>query len=385
MFGQRFTLFNLRGFPVRADVSWLIVLVLVTWSLAVGVFPQTYPEATVGVYWMMGLLGALGLFASIVVHEFAHAAAAQRHGLSMKGITLFLFGGVAEMSEEPPSPKAEFQVAVAGPVASVLIGGALLGLAALGASFGWHAAVLAVLSWLGLINLVLVVFNILPAFPLDGGRVLRSALWYWKGSLRWATRVAAAIGGGFGILLVVLGVFSFIAGNFLGGLWLVLIGVFLRGAAQMSYSQLLLRRALEGEPVARFVTHGPITVSPNTTVADLVENYIYRHHHRMFPVADDGRLVGCVSARQIKDIPRAVWNTTRVADILSPCSSDNTIRPDTDAVEALRKMQHAGATRLIVVEGGNLVGMLTMKDLLRFISLKVELEEGREIPVPSQE
>ncbi|HRX87132.1 MAG TPA: site-2 protease family protein, partial [Phycisphaerae bacterium] len=244
MFGKSYQVFTFSGIPVRVDASWLLIVLLLTWSLATGVFPAAEPGLTAGVYWALGLLATLGLFASIVVHEFAHALVARSYGTPMKGITLFIFGGVAEMTEEPPSPRAEFFVAIAGPIASIVVAALTLGIAAAGTFMAWPRAAIIVFGYLAAMNALLVAFNLIPAFPLDGGRVLRSALWKWKQSLRVATRTTSRIGGGFGVALIILGVLSIITGNFLGGMWWVLIGLFLRQAAQMSYQQLLIRRVL---------------------------------------------------------------------------------------------------------------------------------------------
>lgn len=376
MFGASKQLFTLFGFPVRVDASWLLIVVLLTWSLAAGVFPVAYPELSPGIYWVMGIFATLGLFASIVIHELGHALMARRYGTPMKGITLFIFGGVAEMQNEPPSPVAEFNIAIAGPIASVVVGGVALALSWATVAVGWRSPVTAVVGYIGMMNLILVVFNLIPAFPLDGGRVLRSALWKWKGSLRAATRTTSRIGAGFGVALIVLGVMSIVTGNFVGGMWWVLIGLFLRAAAQMSYRQLLIRRMLEGEEVERFMATDPVTVQPATNIAELVENFIYRHHHRMFPVTENGRRVlGCISARQIRDLPREVWSQKTVGEVALPCSKENTIELHEDATEALTRMQRSGQSRLMVVDGERLCGILTLKDLLRFLSLKMELEE----------
>jgi Zn-dependent protease len=322
----------------------------------------------------MGALGALGLFASVLLHELSHALVARRRGARIRGITLFIFGGVAEMEDEPPSPSAEFAVAIVGPLTSVVIGGVCLGLAWLSGQLNLGAPTAGVLGYLGWINLVLAAFNLVPAFPLDGGRVLRAALWRWKNSLRRATRITAGIGSGFGLALIVLGVLTLIAGNLIGGLWWILIGLFLRSAAQMSYRQVLIRRVLEGEPVSRFMTPDPRTVPPAASVRELVEDYVYRYHHKMFPVAENGALLGCVSTRQIQEIPRSEWEQRRVGEVARPCGRDNVVRPGDDALQALEKMQRHRVSRLLVVADGHLAGIVALKDLLRFIALKLELE-----------
>lgn len=378
MFGRSIHLFTVFGFAVRLDPSWFLVAVLWTWSLA-RFFPQRYPGMASGTYLAMGVSGTLGLFASVVIHELAHSLAARRYGIPMRGITLFIFGGVAEMSAESPHPRAEFWVAAAGPAMSFALAGLGLGAAMLGREAGAPVPVSGVIGYLALINVSLAVFNLIPAFPLDGGRMLRALLWKWKGSLRQATRISSRIGAGFGLLLIAVGVAQAVFLNDFGsGMWLFLLGLFLRNAAQMSYQQLLLRRAFEGEPVARFMQTDPVTVPRHISVSDLVSEYIYRHHFKMYPVLDDaGRLVGCVTTRQVKELPREEWDRTTVGALASRCSPENTVRPETDAMQALSAMSRSGVSRLMVTDGERLLGILTLKDLLKFFSLRMELEEAR--------
>lgn len=375
MFGKSIRLFKLFGFEVKIDLSWLILAVLITWTLAQGWFPHTYKNFPTMTYWWMGAAGALGLFASIVFHELSHSLVARKYGIPMRGITLFIFGGVAEMTQEPPSAKSEFMMAIAGPIASIVLGLGFYGIDALFKDAGFSEPVHGVIQYLGFINLVLAGFNLVPAFPLDGGRVLRSALWGWKNNLRWATRIASRIGSGFGIFLIVLGVFTFIKGNFIGGVWWFLIGMFLRGASQMSYQQLLVRRALEGESIARFMNQNPVTVPPSLFLDKLVEDYIYKYHHKMFPVTDGSALKGCVKMSRVKEIPKEQWGQRKVEEITEVCSENNSISADTDAVKALSAIKRSGNSRLMVVENNHLIGIVSLKDLLNFLALKMDLEE----------
>ncbi len=380
MFGRAIELFKVFGFTVRIDPSWFIVAVLVTWSFATVSFPAQLPGYPPATYWLMGIAGAFCYFLSVVLHELSHSLVARTYGVEMRGITLFIFGGVAEMPGEVPTPRAEFVIAAAGPAASFAIGAVCGGVGLLGRIGGWPAPVITVCLYLGFLNVALAVFNLVPAFPLDGGRILRSILWGWKKSLRWATRISAAIGGGFGLLLIALGVLAVVVvpGGFTSGLWLFLLGLFLRNAAQMSYQQLLLRRALAGEPVSRFMHADPVTVPRAISVQDLVQDYIYRHHFKMFPVVDDsGRLLGCVTTRQVRELPRNEWDQQTVGALAERCGPENTVQPDTDALEALSRMSRSGASRLMVVDGDRLLGILSLKDLLRFFTLKMELEEAR--------
>jgi len=384
MFGKGFHLFDAFGFPIRVDMSWFVIAVLLTWMFAEHTFPALAstlqpaldaPAPSVGSYWLMGLAGALLLFASVLLHELSHAVVAREFGIEMRGITLFIFGGVAEMTDEPPSAPSEFQVAIAGPVASLLLAFLFAGLAWGAFAVELPLALLVVAVYLSLVNAMLALFNLAPAFPLDGGRVLRSALWFLWNDLKRATRITSLLGSGFGLLLIVLGVVFVLSGD-LFAIWWVLIGLFVRNAAQMSYQQLLLRRVLEGEPVSQFMHPDPVTVPRHISVQELVEEYVYRHHFKMFPVVDDGRLVGCITTRQIKELPQEEWDRTSVGAVALGCSEDNTIDPRADAMGALSTMSRSGLSRLMVVDGDRLVGILSLKDLLDFFSLKIELERG---------
>jgi Zn-dependent protease len=321
---------------VKIDLSWIVIAVLVAWSLSTGLFPFRYKDLSTQAYWIMGILGALGLFLSIIVHEFSHSLVARRYNMHMKGITLFIFGGVAEMEDEPPAAKAEFFMALAGPVTSVAAGLFFYGLYTAGKRAGFSEPVNGVLGYLAFINWLLAAFNLIPAFPLDGGRILRAALWAYKKNLRWASRVSSAIGSGFGFLLIFIGILNVLTGNFVGGMWWFIIGIFLQGAAKMSYRRLLLKRTLEGETVRRFMKSDVITVRPETTIRELVEDYIYTHHYKMFPVVDDrNRIAGCITTREVKGVSRDEWPERRVMDLAGHCSPENTVGPDRDATEAL--------------------------------------------------
>ena len=374
MFGKRITLFRLLGVEIKADASWLFLAVLVAWSLAEGVFPDYLEGLPTVTYWTMAAVGVAGLFASIILHELGHSIVARRRGIPIKQISLFLFGGVAEMEEEPPSAASELAMAVAGPATSLLLAVALFAARLLLGALGAPGTLLAVVSYLVLLNTVLAVFNMLPAFPLDGGRVLRAGLWSWRGDLRWATRVASSIGSGFGMLLIVLAVMAFLRGNLLGGLWWFMIGMFMRNASQTSYRQVLVRRVLEGEPIRRFMESDPVTVPRLASVMSLVRDYVYRYHYKMYPVVEGDSLVGCVTTRDIKKIPQDEWEQYTVGEIMGGCTPENSIHPDADAMKALVTMSHTGASRLLVVQDGGLVGIITLKDLLGFLSIKMDLE-----------
>jgi Zn-dependent protease len=377
MFGKSIKLFSLFGFDVKIDISWLVLAFLITWSLAQGLFPYYFKDLSSATYWWMGIFGAIGLFFSIIFHELSHSLVARNFGLPIKGITLFVFGGVAHMEEEPPSAKAEFLMAIAGPVSSVVLGIIFYILRTVG-RITWPLPVTGVLGYLAFINWILAGFNLLPAFPLDGGRVLRSVLWKWKNNIGWATRVASRIGTFFGFLLIAMGVIQFFSGNLIGGIWWFMIGMFLQNAARMSYQQLITRRALEGETVRNLMIKNPITVAPSIKIKDLVEDYVYRHHYKMFPVVEGENLVGCIATRQLRETPKDQWATKTVGEIASTCSKDNTIAPETDVIKVLSLMNRTRNSRLMVVEGNKLIGLIALKDIMNFLSIKLDLDQYKD-------
>lgn len=379
MLGKQITVCTIAGFAIKVHASWLIIAALVTWSLAEGYFRQYDANLSATTRWVMGIAGAMGLFISVVLHELSHSLVARRYGLDMKGITLFIFGGMAEMAEEPPNARAEFMMAIAGPLASVGIGFGFYAMAAMGGMANVVPSVLLVFGWLGLVNLVLAVFNMIPGYPLDGGRVLRSALWAWKGNLTWATRISSVIGSTFGIALIALGVLEAIYGYLVSGFWMFLIGMFIRFAAKQGYQQVLVRQTLHGEPVHRLMNPSPVTVPAGVTVQQLVDDYVYKYHYHLFPVMNEGQLVGCVDTRRLRDVPKDQWGQLTVGQVLDPSCEHYIIESHEDAMQALTRMTSQDVSRLMVVDDGRLAGMLTLKDLTKFMALKMELE-GQDAP-----
>ena len=374
MFGRQITLFKLLGFEVKLDLSWLFIVVLITWGLAVGFFPFYYKGLSETTYWWMGALGALGLFVSIILHELSHSVVARRFGIKIRGITLFIFGGVAEMEEEPPTAKSEFWMAAAGPIMSAALSLGFYFLFLLTNQDGKPEMMNGVFYYLAFINILLAGFNLVPAFPLDGGRILRAVLWGWKKDFKWATKIASALGSSFGILLIALGIYEVMVGHFIAGVWYFLIGLMVRNAAKLAVSSIATRSALQGERVSRFMKTDPITVPRHISVAELVDEYVYKYHHKLFPVVDGDRLVGCVTTRQIKKLPKEEWLSSTVKDISFACDPTIAVGPDEDAVKAMSAMYRNGQSRLMVVEGEKLVGILALKDIMEFLSLKLDLE-----------
>ncbi len=377
MLKRPLTLFHVLGFKVGIDWTWPFLAILIVWSLAKWFFPIRYPDMAEITYWMMGISGAFGLFGSLILHELSHSLVARRYDIPIQHITLFIFGGVAQMDKEPPSAKSEFHMAVAGPLASLVLAGGFSGAYALGNLQGLPLPVLGVLSYLAFINALLAAFNLFPAFPLDGGRMFRAVLWHWKRDLRWATKVSSHIGSGFGLLLMMVGVFNILQGQPLNGIWFLVLGLFLDRAASASYDQLLTRQAMEGEPIRRFMTTQVVTVEPDLSVKEFVEQYVYRHLHDVFPVIKNSQALGCIHARHVNRVSRQEWDRRTVNDLLIPLSEKNSITPETDVYQTLSLMNRTGNTRLIVMENNRLAGIVALKDILKFLSLKLELEGDR--------
>ncbi len=381
MFTARWKLVRLVGIPIYVDASWFIILALITWSLANG-FPQVvheyFPDAAAVEspyqFWIMGLIAAVAFFVCILLHELGHAIVARSRGMRIRGITLFLFGGVADIGEEPPSALTEFMVAVAGPIVSLNLAVGLWLVATVGYHLGWPISLVVVLGYLAAINAIVLVFNLIPAFPLDGGRVFRSILWGVSGDERQATHWASLIGQGFAWLLIAWGVFELFSGNIIGGIWSGLIGLFLNNAARTTYQQLLIRQALAGEPVRRFMNTQPIFVSPALDLHHWIDDFVYRYHRKSFPVVSEGRLEGCIETQALANMSRSEWDRHTVGEVMRTDLNDLTIEPSADAMHALKKMQRVGVSRLLVAEGDRLVGVLTLRDLLKFLNLKLELE-----------
>jgi Zn-dependent protease/CBS domain-containing protein len=337
----------------------LIILALLTFSIA-SLFPALtrayFGESASALppyaYWFMGLIAALAFFVCILLHELGHAIVARLRGMPIRGITLFLFGGVAELDDEPPSAATEFLMAIAGPVVSVILGVGFALLTGIGYYGGWPPPVLMVLGYLAFINLLVLAFNLIPAFPLDGGRVFRSILWGATGDLRRATYWASRAGQAFAWLLIVWGVMQFFTGNCLGGIWSGLIGLFLNTAALGGYQQVLIRQALQGEPVRRFMNPDPIVVPPALDLLRWVEEFVYRYHHKAFPVVSDGHLEGCITTQALAGIPRAEWDQHTVGEVMRRDLQTITIPPDADALDALGRMRRTGLSRLLVAERG---------------------------------
>ena len=374
MFKRKIALFKLLGFTVSIDVSWGIILFLVVWSLSKGFFPSYFPGLSLQTYWWMGVIGAIGLFISIIIHEFSHALIARKYGLKIKGITLFIFGGVAEMQDEPSTPKSEFLMAIAGPIASFTLSIIFSGLAQAAETMKFSVPVVALLGYLSTINLLVAVFNLIPAFPTDGGRILRSFLWWMKGDIHWGTQIASRISLMFAVVIIFMGFMHMIGDNPIGGLWWILIGSFLFFAANASYQRLVIKESFEGKTVRHFMNPAPVSVPFDITLQAFVERYLYRYHYKMFPVVKEGKIFGLITVQMLKLHTHEEWKHLLVGEVMEEQNPSNSIASHTSIDDALNRMNESGTTRLLVMEHHKIVGIITLKDLLEYIALKMELE-----------
>jgi Zn-dependent protease len=352
---------RIAGIEIGVNWTWLIVFALIVWSLATQVFPDQNPGLGDGTYLVMAAVAAIAFFTSLLLHELGHAVQARREGMEIDGITLWLFGGVAKFRGMFPSAGAEFRITIAGPIVSLLLGFGFIGVAVL---IKGVDEVDGIAAWLGYINLMLLVFNMLPALPLDGGRVLRSALWAARDDFGWATRVAARIGQGFGYLFIAAGVGLFFWANATSGLWLAFLGWFLLGAATSEARYLVVRDAFHGLRVRDLMVREPTTVRPGQTIGELMDDVVWTHRHTTYPVVEDGRAVGLLPFRCVAQVPRREWDERTVRDCMLPKDDVPLLEEDDPLEQALIELGD-GVGRGLVVDGDRLVGLLSITDLVR--------------------
>jgi Zn-dependent protease len=366
-------LFRLWGIPVEINASWLLVLALMTWSFATGWYADVLPDGSRQVLWILGFLTSILLFVSILLHEFSHAVVASRNGLPIRKITLFLFGGVAQMERDVDNPVLELKMAAAGPAMSVVLAAFFYGLTRLVAD---HELVFIVAKSLYRINLIVLAFNMVPGFPLDGGRILRAIIWKRTGNLQKATRIASRVGSVFAIILMVYGVFNFFVGQLIGGIWFIFIGYFLRQAAQSGYLLVTLRRTLGNMKVFDVMRSPVVTVEADVNLRHLVDEYFLRYHYASFPVIENGALAGMVSLKDVKHVEMQEWQRATVADIVDREITPYALHPEYPAETLLHLIMKKGYGRLPVIDGeGRVVGIVSRRDLMETIKMMAYLEE----------
>jgi len=373
---RAFRLGRILGLDIEIDYTWFIVFFIFVVWLSLDRSALYLPGLPASVRWLVGFVTALLFFVSVLLHELSHSIVALRNGLKISGITLFIFGGVSKMTDEPRTAGVEFRMAVAGPLMSLVLCAVFLALRFLLLHAGMPGAVLGTMfGWLGLMNGALAVFNLLPGFPLDGGRVLRAAIWGATGNLLNSTRIASSFGQGLGFLLILWGVMRFMLGGpaALGGIWIALVGWFLVQAAQQSYQQLVLRQQLLNVPVSSAMTDQVEWVPADATLDQVVHDHVMRHNHPAFPVLDGDRLLGMISLGDIRHVPRERWPWVTAREVVPPLTEAQTVSPDLDVWDALIKMTNGNLGRLLVTDSSGLRGIITRADIMRLLRRRMEL------------
>lgn len=375
MIGQSVKLTTIRGIDVGVHYSWFIIFFLITFSLT-GRFASEHPRWTQAEHYAVGILTSLLFFSSILLHELAHSFVALAKGVPVRAITLFVFGGVAQIGREPDRPMTEFQIAIAGPIASALLAVGFGAVAHLAGDEFQRISALA--GWLSSINLMLALFNLVPGFPLDGGRIFRALLWRVTGNLTTATRIAAGTGQTVGYAFMLVGIWTMFTGGWFNGLWLTFIGWFLLNAALESVAQVSVRSALTGLAAEDVMTRDCPAVSGRMSLSELVQEHILKTGQRCFIVTDGSRLEGLITLHQIKAVPQERWAVVTVAEGMTPAARVRTVAPVAPIIEVLRILEGEDINQVPVVAGDSLVGMITRDHLLRVLAAKMELAESSE-------
>jgi Zn-dependent protease/predicted transcriptional regulator len=366
---------RLFGIDVGLHYSWFLIALLIVMSLSAQ-FQQAHSEWGAGVIWTTSLMTAILFFATLLAHELSHALVARRHGLTTRAITLFALGGVAQIEKEPEDPRTEFWVGIVGPFSSAVIGVLSLALAwGLGWRFGSkpETPLIAMFEWLGYINLTLAAFNMIPGFPLDGGRILRAAIWGVTHNGVRATELAARTGQFVALCFIALGIFQFFAGAGFGGLWIAFIGWFLMQAAGSSYSSVKLSEILKDVKVSDVMTRDCVAVDGHLNVKTFVDEYLLRSGRRCFVVEQDGKIMGLVTPHEIKEIEQQRWPFTTLDDVMRPLDQVHTVSPSTPVMDALQTMGTDGVNQLPVVSDNHLDGIISRATILQFLQTRAEL------------
>ncbi len=361
---QGFRIGSILGFEIRIDASWFIIFLLILWSLSSSLFPAQFPQLSSLAHLVMGIVGTVLFFASLLTHELSHSLVARTKGIPVEGITLFIFGGMAQTRMEAKTPGDEFQIAGVGPLVSILLA-ILFGLFAYGGQqAGWSVAITGVAAYLALINMLLAIFNLFPGFPLDGGRLFRALIWKITGNLALATQIASLGGRLFGALIIALGFLQLLRGYLVGGIWFILIGWFLTTAAVASYQEQLLRLSLQGVQAQHIMTRHPETVASDLPLWELVDKFFLLRRYQAFPVIENDHPVGIVTLNQVKEIPRDQWIRHTVRDIMTPIEKGVMVRSHEKMIDVLDKMEASKTRRVLVADNGNLEGIITSSDLM---------------------
>jgi Zn-dependent protease/CBS domain-containing protein len=383
MMASSFRIGRIAGVEIGVHWSWIFIFLIVTWSFATGVLEYYYEDWSAAQRWTGAVIVSGVFFLSVLIHEMSHAIVSNRLGLPVRSITLFVFGGAANLSKEPEKASDEFKIAAVGPATSLALGIVF--------AVGWAVfypldeGIAGLSAYMALINVSLAIFNMLPGFPLDGGRVFRALVWSRNGDRLQATRTASRAGEWLAYAIMALGLVQVFFGNLVGGLWFLFIGFFLRSVATASYEQLLMETTLSGIRVDEVMRKDVPTVPPDMTIEELVHDGIIRGNARAFAVVSGGNLAGMVTLTDVRKVPREEWASTSVYRVMTPASQLHTVAPGQCLTDVLRAMVEQDINQLLVVRGSTPIGMLDRADVMRFIQIRHELgEEAAERQVDAQ-
>ncbi|MDD2234463.1 MAG: site-2 protease family protein [Desulfitobacteriaceae bacterium] len=370
-----FSIGRIKGIQLEINLSWFIVFALVIFSLATGYFPQNYPDWDPVLKWILSGIIALLLFISVLLHELSHSLVSISLGIDVRKISLFIFGGIAQMEKEPDEPVKELKIAVAGPATSILLYILFILLANISAALGSSEVIIVLLTYVASVNLVLAIFNLVPAFPLDGGRVLRAIIWYLSGNLQNATRIASSMGSIFGYFLIFIGIFGVLSGIFISGIWFIFIGWFIIQASQSSYQNMVMTDIFNKIHVSEFMTDKVMTVNYYISVRELVDSYFYKYRFASFPVTRDGEVIGVVNRESIKELNKESWDQTTVGSVTDSLNDNLVVAPYESVSEAMKKLFSNEIGRVLVMDRGNLTGIVSRTDILNYIRIHSQFNQ----------
>jgi Zn-dependent protease/CBS domain-containing protein len=370
-----FKIGKIKGILIEVNASWFVIFALVTYTLASGYFPVYYPDFDPTTRWVSSSAIALLFFVSVLLHELSHSLVSIKLGMPVKSITLFIFGGIAQIEQEPDEPMKELKMAIAGPGMSIFLFGLFLLLSIIFKNFGAPEAAVVSLGYLSTINLSLAIFNLVPAFPLDGGRVLRAIIWRFTGNLQRSTKITSAMGSIFGYFLIAFGVLLLLNNYIINGIWLVFIGWFINQMSKDSYQSMLLSDIFDKINIREFMTGKVVTVDRSMSVQELVDNYFYKYKFAIFPVSQDGRIIGIVSAASVKQLETGTRSQATVGSITTPLSDKLIISPDDIVSTAMTRLRSNGIGRVLVMDQDNLLGIVSNTDILNYLWIRNQINK----------
>jgi Zn-dependent protease/predicted transcriptional regulator len=368
-----FVIGKIKGIMIEINISWFIIFALVTYSLAASYFPVNYPEMDPTSRWVLGIIISLMFFVSVLLHELSHSLVSVSLGIPIKKITLLIFGGIAQIEKEPDEPIKELKIAIAGPAMSIFLFALFMLLANIFIYIGAPEVVVVPFAYLSSVNLVLAIFNLVPAFPMDGGRVLRALIWHFSGDLQKATKFSSDMGRLFAYFLIFTGVFLILSNDFLNGIWLAFIGWFINQMSQSSYQSMVMSDIFDKIHISEFMTDKVVVVDYHISVQELVDSYFYKYKFAIFPVKRNEEIIGIVHAGSVKTLQKESRIQNDVGSIITPLADNFIVSPEDTVSAAMAKLFGNGIGRVLVMDQGNLIGIVSNTDILNYLRLYNQL------------